>query len=208
MGEPTAERTRRARRARPRSGDDRRALVEPLLAPDEQLLWVGYSDPRKMFGSHDRWLVPLSILFTGFVVAVLVRGAVEGIPLPAAVVLLVFLLIGAHGMVGRFLVKRHRKRTEVYAVTDRRALVTDGRHTRDVDVRRTDRMVDDSGDHLSIEWNETGDLDTLFLGGSSAVRQYANTGLDGILGMRRDFAFYDVTDGDGLASALEQAVDR
>lgn len=161
-----------------------------------------------MFGSHDRWLIPLSILFTGFVVAVLVRGAVEGIPLLAAVVLLVFLLIGAHGMVGRFLVKRHRKRTEVYAVTDRRALVTDGRHTRDVDVRRTDRMVDDSGDHLSIEWNETGDLDTLFLGGSSAVRQYANTGLDGILGMRRDFAFYDVTDGDGLAFALEQAVDR
>lgn len=183
---------------------DARAVAADRLLPDETLLWAGQSDPAKTFGDNDRYLVPFSVLFLGFVVVALIAACRGRAHLSAVIPLALLTAAGLHLLVGRFFVKRHRKRTEVYAVTDRRVLVVTRRGDRETDVRRTDRQVAWSGRHVSVSWDDTSDLDTLFWGGSTSVRQYANTGLDGLSG-RRDFAFYDVLDGDALLAALDAA---
>ncbi|MEK6311337.1 MAG: hypothetical protein V4755_11575, partial [Curtobacterium sp.] len=184
-----------------------RSLVESQLQDGEELLWVGRSDLGRMFVHADRYLIPFGALFTAFVAVALV-GAALGSAHPAVLVLLAaFFLVGVHVLAGRFLVKRHRKRTDVYAVTDRRVIVANSRSTRETDARRTDWYVDRSAGHVTVEWDDTSHLDTLFWGGSQAVRQYANTGLDLVPG-RGDFALYDVADGDALLATLRRTSGR
>ena len=93
-------------------------------------------------------------------------------------------------------------------MTTERALVTNGRRTRETDARRTDWYVDRTAEHVTVQWDDVSDLDTLFLGGSASAQQYANTGLDGMPGMRENFAMYDVIDGDGLVAALRRTSGR
>ncbi len=184
-----------------------RRLVESRLHDGEALLWVGRSDPGRMFVRADRYLMPFGVLWTAFVATGLV-GAATGSAHPAVLVVLsALLLLGLHVLGGRFLVKRHRKRTDVYAVTDRRVLVTNGRTTRETDARRTDWYVDRTEGHVTVAWDDTSHLDTLFWGGSESVRQYANTGLDLSPG-RGDFALYDVADADALLDALHTTCGR
>lgn len=187
---------------------EQRALVEQHLRPSEQLLWIGESDPQRMFVDADRWLIPFNAFFLVVVTTFLV-GAARSQAHPGVLVLLsALVLVTLHLSAGRFLVKRHRKRTDVYAVTTERALVTNGRRTRETDARRTDWYVDRTAEHVTVQWDDVSDLDTLFLGGSASAQQYANTGLDGMPGMRENFAMYDVIDGDGLVAALRRTSGR
>ncbi|PYY47488.1 hypothetical protein DEI84_11055 [Curtobacterium sp. MCBD17_023] len=184
------------------------ARVEERLQPGERILWVGRSDPHRMFVDADRYLIPFSAFFTTMVTIGLV-GAARSHAHPAGIALLsAFVLIGLHMLAGRFAVKRHRKRTDVYAVTTERALITNGRRTRETDARRTDWYVDRSPGHVTVQWDDVSGLDTLFYGGSAAAQQYANTGLDGLPGARENFALYDVADGDALVAALRQVSGR
>lgn len=186
---------------------DPRALATDELRPGERLLWVGQSDPNRMLTGRDAFLIPFSVLWLGFVVFWIVGATTGGAPGIFPVVGSVFLLIGLYMLAGRFIVKRHRKRTEVYAVTDRRAFVTTGKSTRETDVHRTDRTVNRSGGHVSVEWDDRGSLGSLFRRSNFAAAQYANSGLDGIASPRL-FAFYDVTDGQPLIQALDDAARR
>ncbi|WJY01561.1 hypothetical protein [Curtobacterium sp. 458] len=60
---------------------------------------------------------------------------------------------------------------------------------------------------MSVESDDSRHLDTLFWGGSEAVRQYANTGLD-LTPERGNFALYDVADGEALLAALRRTSGR
>jgi hypothetical protein len=183
---------------------DPRALASAELRPGERLLWVGQSDPNRMLTGRDAFLIPFSVLWCGLMVFFLVQAASGGAPGFFPVIGSAFVLIGLYMLAGRFVVKRHRKRTEVYAVTDRRAFVTTGKNTRETDVRRTDRTVNRSGGHVSVEWDDRGSLGSLFRRSNFAAAQYANSGLDGIASPRL-FAFYDVADGQALVQALDDA---
>ena len=188
---------------------DPRALASEQLRSGERLLWVGQSDPRVLLTGRDGFLIPFSLLWCGIVMFTMVPGTLAEGPSFALVLSSVFVLIGLHMLVGRFLVKRHRKRTEVYAVTDRRVFVTKGRSTRETDVRRTDRSVHWSRgrDHCSVQW-ETGNSGArAFFGTNNAQAIYANTGLDGFFGPRST-AFWDVPDGQAMVSALDEASAR
>lgn len=185
---------------------DPRALASDQLRSGEHLLWVGQSDPRKLFTGRDGFLIPFSLLWCGLLTSMMIPATIADGPSFAWVLGSVFVLVGLHLLVGRFLVKRHRKRTEVYAVTDRRVFITNGRSTRETDVRRTDRNVQWTRDrtHCSVQW-ETGNSGArAFFGGNSVQTIYANTGLDGFFGPRTT-AFWDVPDGDALVSALDGA---
>jgi hypothetical protein len=185
---------------------DPRALASEQLRSGEHLLWVGQSDPRKLLTGRDGFLIPFSLYWCGFMVFWVHGAASDGAPPFFLVFGSVFALVGVHLLIGRFLVKRHRKRTEVYAVTDRRVFITNGRTTRETDVRRTDRSVQWTRDraHCSVQW-ETGNAGArAFFGGNSVQTVYANTGLDGFFGPRTT-AFWDVPDGDALVSALDGA---
>ncbi|MGN8049133.1 hypothetical protein ACTJKO_05545 [Curtobacterium sp. 22159] len=187
--------------------NDPQGTARAHLRPDEHLYWAGTSDTAKLFSGRDAFLVPFSLLWAGFVLSSLVEDARHGRLGPEAFVLVPFAFIGLHLVFGRFLVKHHRKRTTVYAVTDRRALVITTRGSREVPVGRTDRTITWSGGrrHCSVEWN-TGDPTGpgAFFGGGAAARVYANTGLDGLFGPQV-FAFWDVLDGEQLVRELDRA---
>ncbi|MFS0731710.1 hypothetical protein ABC270_16745 [Curtobacterium sp. 1P10AnD] len=184
-----------------------RSLVESRLDDGEELLWVGGSDPARVFVDADRWLIPLSVLFLAGIAVADVAVLRSGADPVTAIVLVALSVAAAHVLAGRFLVKRHRKRTDVYAVTDRRVLVVNERRVRETSASRTDWYVDRSGSHVTVEWDDSRHLDTLFPGGSEAVRQYANTGLDLTPG-RGNFALYDVADGEALLAALHRTRSR
>ncbi|QQD75749.1 hypothetical protein I8920_13140 [Curtobacterium sp. YC1] len=177
------------------------------LRPDEQLYWAGTGDPAKLFTGRDGFLVPFSLLWTGFVLTSLVQIPLSGAPVPVVIIPLALSLVGLHLVFGRFFVKVHRKRTTVYAVTSRRAVIITRRGSRDVPVERTDRTITWTGGrrHCSVEWN-SGEARgaTGFLGGGATGRIYANTGLDGLFG-QQVFAFWDVRDGEELVRALDRA---
>lgn len=185
---------------------DPRALATDQLAPGEHLLWSGQSDPRKLFTGRDAFLVPFSLLWGGFAVFWEVGVVRDGAPWFFALFGVPFVLIGLHIVFGRFIVKARRKRTEVYAVTDRRVFVSNGRSTRDTSVIRTDRTVHWTGgrQHCSVEWQTGGGRGFGFLNNSAAAGMYANTGLDGFFGPRQ-VAFWDVPDGEDLMRALDRA---
>ncbi|QWS33677.1 hypothetical protein [Curtobacterium aetherium] len=183
---------------------DPRALATDELRPGERLLWVGQSDPARLFSARDAFLVPFSLLWGGFAIFWEVSVLTTGAPWFFALFGSVFVLVGLFFIGGRFLVKRHRKRTEVYAVTDRRAFITTGTNTRETDVSRTDRTVTRSRGHVSVEWQDRGITGSFFGRSTAVTAQYANSGLDGIAGPR-PFGFYDVLDEKALVEALDAA---
>ncbi|WIB35703.1 MULTISPECIES: hypothetical protein [unclassified Curtobacterium] len=185
---------------------DPRALASDELHPGERLLWVGQSDPARLFGGRDAFLVPFSLLWGGFAISWEVGVLISGAPWFFALFGSVFVLIGLHLIVGRFFVKRHRKRTEAFAVTDRRAFITNGRSSRETDVRRMDRSITwtRGRTHCSVEWGGSGG--GLFSGGG-VQHVYANTGMDGLFGPR-PMAFFDVADGTAMVQALDDAAGR
>ncbi len=187
--------------------DEARSLVESRLHDGEELLWVGRSDPARVFVDADRWLIPLGVLFSAGVAVADVSVFRSGAHPATIAVLAALSVAAAHALVGRFLVKRHRKLTDVYAVTDHRVLVVNERRVRETSASRTDWYVDRSAEHMSVEWDDSRHLDTLFWGGSEAVRQYANTGLD-LTPERGNFALYDVADGEALLAALRRTSGR
>ncbi len=175
------------------------------LRPDEQLYWAGTGDPAKLFTGRDGFLVPFSIIwctFVGFGAVSVLRDPQLG---PELVIFPVFLILGLHMLFGRFLVKRHRKVTTVYAVTDRRAMVITPRGIREVPVDRSDRTMRWSADrrYCTVEWQEQFGA---FAGVTRGLQtqMYANTGLDGFFGPQL-VAFWDVRDGEELVRALDRA---
>jgi len=191
---------------------DPRALATEQLRPGERLLWVGQSDPARLFTGRDGFLVPFSLLWGGFAISWEVGVLTTGAPWFFALFGSVFALIGLQLIIGRFFVKRHRKRTEAFAVTDRRAFITNGRSSRETDVSRTDRNITwtRGRTHCTVEWGDSSGRGVFGgggFGGPNLQHIYANTGLDGFFGPR-PMAFYDVADGAALVQALDDAARR
>lgn len=186
--------------------NDPQRTAREHLRPDEQLYWAGAGDPSKVFSGRDGLLVPFSVLWCGFAVFWEANALTSGAPVFFALFGGAFVLIGLHLVFGRFFVKRHRKRSTTYALTNRRALIITPRGSREVPVGRTDRTVTwTSGRrHCSVEWNSDGaaGVSALF-GRAAAARMYANSGLDGLFGPEL-FAFWDVRDGEELVRELDR----
>jgi hypothetical protein len=189
----------------PARGNPQQVAREHLRS-DEHLHWAGTGDPSKIFSGRDVFLIPFSLLWTGFIVFSLTDTGWKGELGPQVIIPTVMAIAGLHLVFGRFLVKLHRKRTTVYAVTDRRALIITPRGSREVPVGRTDRTITWTGGrrHCTVEWN-SGEPSgvTAFFGRASTARIYANTGLDGLFGPQV-FAFWDVRDGEELVRELDR----
>jgi len=185
--------------------NDPQQTAREHLGPDEHLYWAGTSDPAKLFTGRDGFLVPFSIFWCGFAVFWTVTATVSGAPFFFPLFGSVLVLLGLHLVFGRFIVKRHRKRTIVYAVTDRRALTITPRSTREIPVGRTDRAVTWTGGrrHCSVEWGSSDGGGRPFMFGGVSTKMYANTGLDGFFGPQ-PMAFWDVTDGEELVRELDR----
>lgn len=112
-----------------------------------------------------------------------------------------FVLVGLYFIFGRFIIKKRRKISTVYALTSSRAIVCTGeRSVADSPVMGMPTKVDRSrnGRHISVTFG--------YQGMAGLMGMYQNTGLDIFsLGMGQTVAFYDVSDADGLMAALDRA---
>ncbi len=160
-----------------------------------------------LFGRGDLLLVPFTVLWGGFAVfwnVMAWRGHAPvffrfwGIP---------FLLVGLYIIVGRFFVKRNRKRRLEYALTSSRAVICDSRGgVRDVSLAHTPigQIPSRDGRHLTVTF---GTSSNGWGGGFGAGRLPANSGLDVFGSNSAAPAFVDVADVAGLQAALAQ-IDR
>jgi hypothetical protein len=179
---------------------DPRSRILPLLRQGERLLWVGQPDPRVRFTGADGFLVPFSILWGGFAVVWEIM-AITRTESPLFVIWgIPFVLVGLYFIFGRFIVKKRRKLTTTYALTDSRAIVCTGnRSVADTPVRAMPTKVDRSkdGQHVSVTFG--------YQGAMGMFGMYQNTGLDFFsLGLGQNVAFFDVPDAHGLLTALDQ----
>jgi hypothetical protein len=188
------------------SHEEARSVATAQLRSGESLYWAGRSDPSVVFTPADGFLIPFSIVWCGFAVFWEVAAATEGAPVPMVAFGAVFVLVGLYIVAGRFILKRHRKRTTTYAITDRRAVVITGRTSRETPIGRTDRTLHWSRDrsHCTVRWNDDGRNGLgFFFGPGLASRMYANTGLD--LFGTQTVAFWDVADTVEMVRSLERA---
>jgi hypothetical protein len=181
-----------------------RAQVQQLVRLGEHLLWIGRSDPAVRFTPGDGFLIPFSIVWCAFAVFVDVEAISSGGPLFFDAWGLLFVCFGLYFVAGRFVVKAKKKRRTVYALTDRRAIVSVGS-------RVTDQLLPDSGSSVTRQRHRD-HLTVTFGSGTSSLRgfnnsgfnRYGNTGLEGLFGFPAPVAFYDVAEVDALEAALDQ----
>jgi hypothetical protein len=94
------------------------------LLPGERLVWSGRPDTRRLLVASDLYLIPFSLLWTGFAIFWEVAAVSSGGPtLLFALWGIPFVAVGLHMMFGRFVVRRWLGRRTAYAITDRRAIV-------------------------------------------------------------------------------------
>jgi hypothetical protein len=101
-----------------------RARVAEELEPGEQLLWSGRPDYQRWFYPLDVLLVSFSVLWGGFAIfwetlALSSHTARDSVIFPLWGI--PFVVMGLYLMVGRFFVRRWRRRRTIYALSDQRA---------------------------------------------------------------------------------------
>ena len=114
--------------------------LQPMLDPDESLLWSGRPRQGIMFRGTDLFLVPFSLIWGGFAIFweyMAVRMTANSPPF-FALFGVPFVLIGLYMIFGRFIVDALVRKNTVYGVTSERILVLSGlfrRGLRSLDIR-------------------------------------------------------------------------
>lgn len=93
------------------------------LAPGERLLWSGRPRRGIALSGEDLFLVPFSLLWLGFAVYWSFLARRSGAPPFFTLWGLMFVLLGAYFVAGRFLVDAWQRGRTVYGLTDQRALI-------------------------------------------------------------------------------------
>jgi len=173
----------------------------------EPMLWAGRPDSGVLFGRGDLLLVPFTVLWGGFAVFWNVMAWRGHAPVFFRLWGIPFLLAGLYVIVGRFFVKRNRKRRLEYALTSTRAVICDSRGgVRDVPLAHApiEQSPSRDGRHLTVTF---GTSSNGWGGGFGAARLAANSGLDLFGSNSASPAFVDVADVAGLQAALAH-IDR
>lgn len=95
------------------------------LTPGERVVWEGRPDTGLfVFRAYDGFLIPFAVFFGIVAVGVILVGALNDVVFLAVGV--IFALTALYMGVGRFFVSQSRRKRSRYALTDRRALITEG----------------------------------------------------------------------------------
>jgi hypothetical protein len=100
--------------------------VETSLLPGERILWAGRPLRHRVFRRTDVLLVPISLLWCGFVVFCESGALSSGVPFFVAILGAPLVLFGLYLVAGRFVVRVISPRRTRYTITDRRVLVHSG----------------------------------------------------------------------------------
>ena len=127
------------------------AVSSMWIQPGERILWRGRPDARVLFAPQDKVLMPISVVWTGGVVVILLtsiaNGSQHGSQLYFSLLGVPFLAFGIYAIVGRFPVKVWKRRHARYAITDQRA----------VEITRHGRSVKSAPLGTSMEVRRRGD---------------------------------------------------
>jgi hypothetical protein len=166
------------------------------LLPNEEILWTGRPDRRRVFTASDWFFIPFSLLWGGFAFlweGLVIYGLASSPPSGFAVVPWVFalfglpfVLMGLYLIVGRFVHRAWAHRRTWYALTNKRALVAygpAGKHGRSVTLGdmtdiSADRRTDGSG---TITFGQAERARTMF----GAMPRSSFPGAPGWMGIRQ-----------------------
>lgn len=180
--------------------DEPTAQLQPYLRANEQVLWSGRPDPEVRFAPADVFMVPFGLLWGAFTLFFEVSLIANHAPLFFTLSGVPLVAVGLYMVLGRFMVKRHRKLRTTYAVTNQRALISFGSDSlQETPIKNVPRAVRKhrDGRHTSISLGNQG----LF----KAASFYGNTGLDINHAYGGPLTFYDVSDGEALVQAVDRA---
>lgn len=124
----------RAPLGRPRDEDEEaRFVVQQELEPGEKLLWAGKPRQGVRTVPADAYVIPFGVVVLVAPIAVLLAMlVVGGVPafFAALQYLLILLMGGVYLVGGRFVMDARRRAHTFYALTDRRAILVQGRDAR------------------------------------------------------------------------------
>lgn len=100
--------------------------VRSIIGPTEKLLWSGRPQRGLMFGSHELFLIPFSLLWCGFAIFWEAQVVLSGAPLFFMLWGIPFVLIGLYLVAGRFVVDMLIRANTVYGITDSRVIIRSG----------------------------------------------------------------------------------
>jgi hypothetical protein len=179
------------------------------LRPDERLLWCGHPDPGVWFTPADAFMIPFSLLWTGFAIFWEAGVVTEGGPGFSAVWGVPFVALGIYLVFGRFIYKHYRKkRTSYWITTERAAVIVGPGLLADSPVLHQPVTIKRSRDarHASVAIGNATEPGRAFGFRRTPSWSYANTGLEALTrSASLPVAFYDVADPDAMLIALEQA---
>ena len=95
--------------------------VMPYLGPGESILWQGKPQRFTPFTAYDFYMIPFSILWSGFLVRFAWKDFKEGISL-FHFFLIPFVLVGMYMVFGRLILRWYMLRHTTYAITTQKIL--------------------------------------------------------------------------------------
>jgi len=93
------------------------------LSPGENVLWVGRPRDGVVFRASDFFVIPFSLVWTGFAVFWEMSAYALGAPLFFLLFGVPFLIIGLYLIVGRFFYEYYQRQNSSYAVTKSRVIL-------------------------------------------------------------------------------------
>lgn len=169
------------------------AAVDRALLPGEEEWWTGPPDPGVVFAPSDALMIPFSLIWGGFAIFWETTVALSGAPVVMRLFGVPFVLVGRYLIAGRFPAKRVQRRRTTYALTDRRALVVNGRSVRSAPISDGPSFTRESrsGHRLTIGFGQVSTYAVVQLNTGSAARN-RDTGV----------LFEDVVDVAGLRNVV------
>ena len=100
--------------------------LRSYLDADEELIWAGQPKQGITFGWADLFLVPFSMLWSGFVFFFLFTVINSYAPIVVYLFLIPFVLMGIYMLIGRFIFDAESRKRTVYGITNERVIIISG----------------------------------------------------------------------------------
>jgi len=135
--------------------------LQPEMLSGESLLWAGRPNPNIIFSSGDWYLIPFSILWSGFsvfweagVLGYWGNNAQNGPSLFMALWGIPFIIVGQYFLWGRFVYDGWLKRRSYYGVTSKRILTVQEGWNRKATFNYIDVLptIDKEGSEIGTVW--------------------------------------------------------